>query len=257
MKKISYLSVCAACLGFLSFGSSVSAQETAGPPTLPVELFICNYKAGNDFAAFQRAFTGFNKWADAHGIKALTSYALTPLFHSDELKADVIGMDIWESGEAMGNGFAAIASDPSSTAGFDKVVDCGAQQLFVLVGVKPPSDGLIKNGSTFQFTDCKLMENRNGGEAIQAATAWGKATQAAGITDAQALLFPAAGESSDADYSFKWITAGPSVQAFGKSIDQFLSGGLIQTRANITRNLMSCDSQRVYATTVMRESAAD
>ena len=252
MKRLSYLSVCAACLGFFSF-SNVSAQET-GPPTLPVELFICNYKPGNDFAAFQRAFTAYNKWADAHGIKGLSSYALTPLIHSDELKADVIGMDIWNNGEAMGNGFAAMASDPSSTAAFDKVVECGAQQLFVLVGVKPPTDGLIKNGSPFQFTNCKLMENRNGGEAIQAATAWGKATQAAGITDAQALLFPAAGESSDADYSFKWITVGPSIQAFGKSIDQFLSGGLLQTRENLTRNLMSCDSQRIYVTTVMRES---
>ena len=257
MRKISGLSICAACVGLFAVSSASAQQAPQGPATLPVELFICNFKAGNNFTNLQRAGDAFNKWADAHGIKALTSYLLTPVYHSDELKADVIGMDIWGSGEAMGDGTAMIASDPASTAAFDKVVDCGAHQLFVLIGIKPPADGLIKNGSTFQFTDCKLMENRNGGEAIQAATAWGNATKGAGMTDAQALLFPAAGESSDADYTFKWITAGPSMQAFGKSIDQFLSGGLLQTRQNLMRNLMSCDSQRVYATTVMRESAND
>lgn len=254
MKKISGLSICAACVGLFAL-SGASAQEASAPPTLPVELFICNFKAGSDFADLQRASDAFNKWADAHEITGLTSYLLTPMFYSDELGADVIGMDIWNNGEVMGNGAASIVADPSSTAGFDRVLDCGAHQLFVLVGTKPPPDGLIKDGSTFQFTNCKLMENRDGGEAIQAATAWGEATQGAGISDAQALLFPAAGESSDADYSFKWITAGPSIQAFGKSIDQFLSGGLLQTRANLTRNLMTCDSQRIYSTTVLRESS--
>lgn len=255
MKKNSSLSVCAACAALFAF-SGVSAQEAA-PPLLPVELFICNFKAGNDFADLERANADFNKWADANGLTGLTSYVLTPVFHSDELTADVIGMDIWNNGEAMGEGGASIAADPDSVAGYNDVLDCGAHQLFVLVGTKPPSEGLIKDGSTFQFTNCTLMENRSGGDAIQAAMAWGNATAEAGISDAQALLFPAAGESSTADYSFKWITAGPSMQAFGRSIDQFLSGGLLQTRGNIVRDLMTCDSQRVYSTSVVRQSQAD
>lgn len=258
MKKTSPLYFCAACVALLA-SAGVSAQEApqTPPALLPVDVFVCNFKPGNDLAAVRRAGDAFNKWADANKLTGLTSYVLTPIYHSDELKADVIGMDIWNSGEAMANGAAAIGADPKSTEGFDNALNCGARQLFVLIGVKPPSQGLIKNGSTFQFTDCTLKENRNVGDAIQAATAWGKATAGAGITDAQALLVPAAGESSDAHYSFKWITAEPSIQALYKSIDTVLSKGLIQTRGNIVRDLMSCDSQRIYGTTVVRQAQAN
>jgi hypothetical protein len=257
MKKISGLSICAVCTALFAF-TSVSAQQQPAPPaTLPVELFICNFQPGNDFGDLQGANDDFNEWADANGLTEVSSYLLTPVFHSDELGADVIGMDIWNNGEAMGNGVASIMADPDSVAGYDDVLDCGAHQLFVLVGTKPPSEGLLTDGTLFQFTNCTLMDNRNGGDAIRAARAWGNATAGAGITDAQALLFPAAGESGSADYSFKWITATQSMRAFGRSIDQFLSGGLIQARANITRDVMTCDSQRIYSTTVIRQSEAN
>jgi hypothetical protein len=258
MNKTSVLSICAACVALLA-SAGVSAQQApqAPLPTLPVDLFICNLKPGNDMAAVQRAGEAFNKWADAKKLTGLTSYNLTPMYHSDELKADTIGMDIWQNGAAMGNGAAAIVSDPKSTEAYDKALNCGAHQLFVLLGIKPPSDGMIKNGSTFQLTNCTLKENRNVGDAIQAAQAWVKAMDDAGIATAQALLVPAAGESSDAHYSFKWLTVAPSVQAFGKSIDTFLSKGLVQTRGNIVGNVMSCDSQRIYTARVVREAPAD
>lgn len=253
MKKISCLSFGAACAVIFWF-SGASAQEQL--PLLPVELFICNFQDGSDFADLQGASDDFNEWADANGLADLTTYMLTPVFYSGELTADVIGMNIWNSGAAMGDGSASIVADEDSVAAYNEILDCGAHQLFVLAGTKPPSEGLIDDGSLFQFTNCTLRDNRNGGDGIQAARVWGNATAEAGITDAQALLFPAAGESSQADYSFKWITVVPSIEAFGRSIDQFLNGGLLQTRANIMRDLATCDSQRIYNTIVVREANA-
>lgn len=254
MKKIGSLSVGMVCAA-LSYAGSVSAQQQL--PLLPTELFICNYRDGADIADLQSVHEDFNEWADGAGIDTLTSFLLAPSFYSTELGVDVIYLNIWNSGEAMGNSVASIIADEDAVAGFDDVLECGAHQLFILAGIKPPSEGLLGNGSVWQFTNCTLKDNRNGADGIEAGRAWGNATQQAGIQDAQALLFPVAGEVGDADYSFKWITATSSVQAFGRSLDQFLEGGLVQTRANIMRDLATCDSQRIYNSIVVRSATAE
>ncbi len=253
MKKLRSLSLGAALGALLCFGSASGQQQV---PFLPTELFICNFQDGSDMSDLQRVHEDFNEWADEAGVNTFTSYLLMPAFHSDQLTADVIYMNIWNNGEAMGNGVATIAAGDGA-AGFGEVLDCGAHQLFMLAGIKPPSDGLLSNGAVFQFTNCRLMDNRNGTDGIEAALAWADATGEAGIQDAQALLFPVAGEAGDADYSFKWITGTSSVRAFGRSMDQFMSAGLVQTRGNMMRNLASCDSQRIYNSVLVRESTAD
>lgn len=253
MKKMRSLSI-GAVLGALVCICSASAQQQI--PFLPTELFICNYQDGNDMSDLQGVHDEFNEWADGAGVNSFTAYMLMPAFHSNELAADVIYMNIWNSGEAMGNGAATIAAGDGA-AGFDEVLDCGAHQLFMLAGIKPPSDGLLANGAVFQFTNCTLMDNRNGGDGIAAAQAWANATGEAGILDAQALLFPVAGEVGSADYSFKWITGTSSVRAFGRSIDQYMAGGLVQTRGSMMRDLASCDSQRIYNSVLVREATAE
>ena len=233
-------------------GSAAFSQEDF--PVLPIEMFGCNYQSGQNLGDLDSPSETFNEWADEEGITDLTSLTLSPHFFSPDLPYDVIGMDIWENGAALGEGVASIASDPSSVSEFNEVVDCPAHGLYALVGVKPPEEGLV-DGGLFEFSDCTVRRNRSADEGIGAVAAIGDLMAPWNVGDAHGVLFPVAGETPDADYTFKWVTYYPSAQAFGTVFDEYASGA-VQTAGSIIDPVMECDISRMYDVTVMREAEA-
>jgi hypothetical protein len=217
---------------------------------LPTETYICQYRDGMDNADIGVANTAFNRWADSAGLTGLTSLMLTPVFHSSELEAEIIGMDIWQSGAAMGQGLAAVMGDPKSVEAYDKTVECSAHQLFALIGIKPPS-GNSGEGGMMSLQNCKLNGTRSLDDAIATATAVSQLEGEWNLGDAQALLVPVAGETSDADYDFKWVSFYPSVQAFGSLFDHYAAGA-VRTVGQMVDPVMSCDSSRMYSVAVAR-----
>jgi hypothetical protein len=231
-------------------GQAVIAQDAQDPEVLPVEAYICHFRDGMDNSHIDEANGAFNRWADSAGLTGLTALMLTPTFYSSELEADIVGMDIWQNGAAMGNGVAKIASDPDSVAAYEKAVDCSAHQFFALIGVKPPS-GDLTDGGMMSFQNCKLNQTRSMDDAIATATAVSELEGAWNLGDAHALLVPVAGETSDADYDFKWVSYYPSVQAFGSLFDHYAAGA-VQTVEQMVDPVMACDSSRMYSVTVAR-----
>jgi hypothetical protein len=224
-----------------------AAQE--GPPVLPVELFLCNYRPGNDAGDLERVNTAYNRWADSRNLNSITSLVLTPSYHSDQLEYDVIGMDIWENGAAMGRGSAMMRSPGSPIPDFDEVVDCPAHQMFALVGIKPPpgeSDTAI-----FEFSNCTVKENRSADDGIAAVGAVAQMWTDWNVGDAHAVLFPVAGEAGDATYTFKWITRYPSYEAYGSVFDHYAAGA-VAAAERIISPVMTCDSSRIYDATTIR-----
>lgn len=230
-------------------GLTALAQEEY--PVLPVEGFSCNFIDGQDQSDLDSAAASFNDWADNEGIALLTTVQLTPHFFSDAQEYEVLFMDIWEDGASFGNGVGAIMADPSGVTEFSEVVECPAHSLFALVGVKPPENGLVDNG-IFEFTDCTLKANRSADDGIAAVTAIGNMMAPWAIGDGLGVMFPVAGESPDADYTFKWITYYPSIQAFGTVFDHY-AGGAVTTAESIITPVMDCNSSRMYDLTILRE----
>lgn len=232
--------------------ANVLAQEA--PPVLPVEVFVCNYRAGNDASDLNRVNATFNRWADSRGLDTVTSLLLTPSFHSDELEADVIGMDIWASGAALGRGNTMMRSQGSPAADYDAVVDCPAHQMFALVGLKPPPTP--SETAVLEFANCTVKENRSADDGIAAVNAVIQLWADWDIGDAHAVLFPVAGETSDSAYTFKWLTRYPSYDAFGMVFDHYAAGAVAAAERIITP-VMTCDSSRMYDARTIRQMQAD
>jgi len=244
-------------LGIFFFGSLMALTGSAAFaqddfPVLPIEMFGCSYLSGQGLSDLGSPSDTFNEWADGAGITDLTSVVLSPHFFSAELEYDVIGMDIWESGAALGEGVASIGSDPDSVSEFNEVVDCSAHALFALVGIQPPPDGLA-DGGLFEFSDCTVRANRSADEGIDAVVAITEMMSPWTVGDAHGVLFPVAGETPDVDYTFKWITYYPSAQAFGTVFDRYASGA-VQTAGSIIDPVMECDISRMYDVQVIREA---
>lgn len=239
-------------LGALLSTTGFSALSQDAFPVLPVDGFSCNFQAGQDASDLDSVNASFNEWADGQGITGLTTVQMTPQYHSAELEYEVLFLDIWNDGATFGSGVGAILADPSSVADFQEVIDCPAHSLFALVGVQPPADGLADNG-VFEFTDCTIKENRSPDDGIAAVTAIGAMWAPWAVGDAHGVMFPVSGESPDADYTFKWITYYPSIQAFGSVFDHYAAGA-VQTAGAIIDPVMTCNSSRMYTLTVLREA---
>lgn len=230
---------------------SASAQNQE-PPVLPVQVFACNYVAGNDVDDLNAVNDDYNEWADSNGLDSVTSLVLTPNFRSAELEYDVFGMDIWQSGAAMGSGMTQLMAPGSPIPDYDDVVSCPEHQLFALVGIKPPPGP--SEHAVFEVADCTVKDNRTANDGIAAVTAVTELWADWDVGDAHAVLFPAAGETSDADYTFKWLTRYPSWEAYGAVFDHYAAGAVAQT-AQILGNVLQCDSSRLYDVASIREMA--
>ncbi len=75
-----------------------------------------------------------------------------------------------------------------------------------------------------------------------------------GIEADHYVLFPAFGERSDAKYDFKWVTT-RTWDAFGKSYDQYGTGGGWMKARELFEGLLDCDSSRVYVSERVRRLA--
>ena len=236
-------------------GFPALAQQLPDYPILPADVFGCTYMPGKTPADVDSADATFNRFADRAGITELNSLSLTPHWFSPDQEFEVIGMDIWDSGAAMGRGTAAIMADEDSIAEYLEALACPAHALYALIGIAPPQDDSVEGG-LMEFTDCTLKANRSALDGIAAVAAINQLTAPWNLGLAYGVMFPVAGESPDATYDFKWITYYPSIQAYGSLFDQYASGA-VQTAGTIIDPVMVCDNSRMYDVHQVRESTAE
>ena len=70
-------------------------------------------------------------------------------------------------------------------------------------------------------------------------------------------MFPAFGESSEADYDFKWVSGYPDYPEFGKYYDYFGTGGGWRVAQDTYQRVMNCDSDRLYDLRTVRSPASE
>jgi hypothetical protein len=249
-------------LGFLSVGiaailaagvvtPAVAEDTAAGPSIRPAEIYGCTYREGKGMADLKAATANWNAWMDKTGQNDYWAFLLIPYYHSSEFPFDVLWAGGWQSGATMANGLKRwVTEGGEAAAEFDKVVQCKGVTNFAVMDLSkapaPPDSGPVS------FSDCTLTKGRKFADALAAVQAWITYEKENGIADDNYLLFPAFGESTDAKYTFKWVTTSdwPNL---GKSYDQYGNGGGYQKAEELFGGLLECDSSRLYVSQRVRK----
>jgi hypothetical protein len=243
MKTSQLFSAIAATLTALGAGSASAQQQQ---PAGVVEVFTCNFNEGRDMDDLVAASNRFNTWADQNGATDYTAIIMTPYLFSDQVTFDALWLGAWPNGTAMGAGEAKwLATGGQVRAAFEAAADCGSHALFAARIIRAPEGPPPESGGLTMFRNCTIREGRTGAEAIAALTEWSSYVAERGHAGFDAVLFPLAGESPDADYSFKAVHGFGSVGEMGRAIDLYTTGGA-QRSNEILGRVIDCDSPRVY-----------
>lgn len=239
----------------VALGSPGDVIAQQAPPQQPgiLEAFSCTFTDGNDLDDFLAVAERWNDWADERNVTNYTAIVLTPYLYSNELTSEVIWLGVWpEGGAAMGAGEAQwLAEGREVDAAFQEVSECSAHQLAAALPIRVPEGGPTDAG-LISFRDCTIAEGHTPQQALGAVGRLSAYFTENGNDLFQGVLFPLAGETSDAGYDFKLATGFASQQAFGQFLDSAMTPEALQAGANIMGGLMTCDSPRIYLTHVVR-----
>ncbi len=251
MKILSKICFMAVLTALIVIGNAIAEEKMAPPSFSPLEIYACNFVKGKDMDDLAKVTAKWNAWMDKSNAPAYSAHTLVPLYHSEEIGFDVAWLGSWEDGVTMGAGIKHWLSEGKSMqAEFDRVVDCTTTSNFAVFTITPPKEpGSIDSA---EFSNCKVKKGRTVKEAVGAMREWVKYREEAGTDAARWLFFPAYGETSDADYTFKWVTGYPSYEAFGRAYDQFGTGGGYRKFSEIFDRVMTCDTARFYDVTAVR-----
>ena len=238
----------AACL--LAIGSTnVAAQN--GPLTwAPIELIGCNFNDGADMTDLDGVIDSFNEWMDEAGQINYLAVVLTPHFRAGDFPFDMIWLGAWRNAADMANMQQWLTEGGEVLADFQEVATCPMRQGLAGANVKPPGEpeGIVP----VAFQNCTVAENRTGPQAGAAIAEFSEYLTEQGHNGGHWIMRPAAGESADASYDFKWVRSHPSWAALGDYFDiMYNQGGFGELSGNL-ENLLSCDSPRLYNSRIAR-----
>lgn len=253
--------IASSCIGMCAVLLSIhdaSAQEQGAPtPTPIIEVFGCNFVNNSDMGDWNALATRFNAWADRNNLKDYTAFTMTPYVHSDQLTYDVLWLGAFPNGAAMGADEALyFARGADIDAAFGAIVDCSIHQHFAELNLREPQGPPPETDGIASFSDCKVGDGRTVDEAIEALGEWNDYLTERGSDLFSAMLFPLAGESDEADYTFKLVEGFASIEAYGRDIDVYTSGGFRRADELLGR-VIDCDSPRLYRLNRVRLAAAD
>jgi len=229
-------------------------QQQQGPAAV-VELFSCKFNNGKNMGDLRSASNRFKTWADQNAVTDYTAVTMTPYAFSDQVDYDVVWLGAWPNGTAMGVDEAKwFATGAQTLAALEAVTDCGTHALFAAIPIHTPAGPPAERNGLTMFRDCKLHEGRTPAEAIAAMRQWTDYMAGRGSAGFDAILFPLAGKSSEADYTFKSVHAFSSVEELGRGIDLYTTGG-VQMQNQILGRVIACDSPRIYLSERVRTAA--
>ena len=158
----------------------------------------------------------------------------------------------------MGAGQAIWLRDGQEmNAEFGEVVTCSVHGQFAGTATHIPGNGPQPEDdmvNLIAFSDCSLINESSGIEALAAHRQWGAYLAENGSDNFMGAMFPVAGENPGAEYDYKSIVNFPSAEAWGNHLGTMIPGGL-QRAGQIFGRVTQCDTPRVYTTMTVREMA--
>ncbi|MEL7449892.1 MAG: hypothetical protein AAFN78_11830 [Pseudomonadota bacterium] len=240
----SKLAVFTATVAFSLSPMAASADNHEVPNITPIEIFGCNYMDGKGMDDLMRTTSRWNDWMDKEGREEYWAYILNPIMHSPEMTFDVLWVGGWSNGNSMGESMEFwINQGADQGAEFSKVVDCSVHALFATITLKPSTEPW--RAGPVSFNDCHVKNNRSYEDVFDKIGEWAAYEVEQGVDSSHFAMFPAYGETSDADYSFKWVS-GFDYKNFGANFEMFGNGGGWMKSEELLDDVVKCDSGRVY-----------
>ncbi len=247
-------SVALATAAALLFAGELLAQEEGADASAvrPIEIFVCSFRDGRTMADLDRVIAGWNQWMDKADTSGYEAFLLTPDFFSgDSIDWDVGWVGVWPDGKAMGRSLDIWHQQGGEhQKAFFEVISCSAHSGYASSQLKAPkSDPTVPIVS---FSNCSLKEGAKWEDLMSAIKDWMAWEDEKGSEAAHWLWYPAYGESPDADYDFKWVTANPSYTSFGADWESYGNGGGWQKGEELFADKLDCDSSRIYRVRAVR-----
>jgi hypothetical protein len=242
-----------ACLMSLLWTGSALAQNPAPPAFSAIDSYLCNYNEGKNRADLDKVTAKWNKWMDKNGGAPYSAWVLTPALTSTNMPIDLAWLGVWANGNDMGKGMQAWAeSDGALAADFNSVMTCGEHSNAASVNIRPPGKEWPGKSSVTVFTNCTVAEGKTIPDAMAAHQAWAKHLGDTGSKAGMWAFFPGAGQNNPT-WDYKIVSGYPDYVSYGADWESYTNGQGWATAGKIFDGVTSCDSQRVYQTTTVRD----
>jgi hypothetical protein len=238
----------------LLFAGSAFAQVSADGmgKILPVEMFVCNYKDGQDEGDLNKAIDRWTAYMDGNNTTNYAAWTLTPYFYGVEQAFDFIWMGAYADGNAMGGGIDQYLREGGDIdADFAKVADCGAHIMLTSAMYKAPADGETPTTGVISMMNCELNEGKRYSDIKKAEIEWADYLTSNGSSGGYWHWFPTYG-GGDSDFDYKVVFAYDNFTELGADLERGMNGGGRETSQKIFGNIDDCDDARVYLATSRR-----
>lgn len=240
----------------LALAINPSQAQDAMPPLGSVENWGCQMNEGKSASDLMKVVDDWNEWADDNELDAYTAWIMNPIFKSD---ADFVREAGWfgysPNFTEAGKGLQAwMTNGKKLNERFNDVWTCSWHSEFATMLVRPPADG--PSSAIVSFSDCSLNEGVTPADLMAATAKWNAYLDEQEVMNAIAYHFPGHGNPADMTADMKVSIWRPSLESYGRDADLYVNGGGLQANDAIFGEVMSCDSARMYAATLIRGGQA-
>ena len=233
------------------------AQAQQDMPQLgAIESWGCQMNEGKSMSDLMKVVDDWNEWSDENGLDAYTAWVLNPIFKANADFAREAGwFGYTPNFTEMGKGLHAwMTKGQKLNERFNKVWTCGWHSEAATMLVRPPTDG--PSSAVVSFSDCTLNEGATPADLMAATAKWNAYLDEQEVAAAIAYHFPGHGNPLDMTADMKISVWRPSLETYGRDADLYVNGGGRQMDDAIFGEIMSCDSPRMYAATLVRGGQA-
>ena len=220
----------------------VTAQDDGARHFQPLEMYVCNYRDGQDQGDFDRALRMMSEVESSD--EPYAGYQLFPGMVTPEQNFDFIYVGVYASGTGYGIDNAAysqMAEDEMEA--WTEAVDCGNSLWASHQLSEAPGDGSEEFMVSFQ--DCKVADGRSGMQATEAMRRWVNYRADNGMALPTWAWFPVYG-GAPGDFTFKLITGFGGYEDVGNSFSWMVDNEAYLVRDQMLQGLVSCDVGRMY-----------
>ena len=223
--------------------SMMAVQAQDGPPSFqPVEMYVCNYRDGQDQGDFDRALRMMSEVESSDAPYA--GYQLFPGMVTPEQNFDFIFVGVYGSGTDYGRDMAAysqMAQDEMEA--WNEAAECGTSLWASHLLSEAPGDGSDQFMVSFQ--DCKVADGRSYMQAVEGMRQWVHYRANNGMALPTWAWFPVYG-GAQGDFTFKLITGFGGYEDIGNSFSWMVDNEAYLVRDQMLQGLVGCDVGRMY-----------
>lgn len=240
----------------LVFSTLVAATAISSelPSMTWAEYHACKYNVGETSDSVTQWTSQWNAWMNESGREDYSAAVLNPLYRSPPGAIDMLWVGATSSNEAMAVGQSQWRN--SKIYATWPATDCSISMLATQYSVGPP---IPADAVTDEMVVAYWYCNFEGGATIEdvylAHSATMKAGAEAGAIQESRIILPRQGVPAQFEqYDFMVSYIHPSMEQWGRNVDQVWMAGLVATEQASAAKIFQCGSPVVYTGSIIRRA---